>query len=403
MIQYKTIAPSAVVHGVSHPQMVRRRDGFALVAALLVIAFITIAAAAGFILVSSERRTADDQSQQVIALGIAQQGIEAYIRHPENAAFRPGRTVHLPPLNYDTAWVPVNPATGDTAVVIVRLLHASTASTGDTMYVLSALGMRAMQGVKGTPPARRAVAEIMTWSGGATVPLKAGWLSLSGVTKNGASGTLSGIDASSPPCLSGGNVAGVTVPKTIPNGAGTTSGYTGSTTPLSGNPPLDTTSLGSSPSAAGDSLSKTGLDWAEWSQGLNLPNVWRTSDHGGSFPSFTDPTYYPIVYVNGDVPNLPNGRGLLVVSGSLTMNGNTQWSGIVLVGGSVTANGNDNVQGAVLSGLNLMIDTTSVGVASLGNGTKTIEYNSCEVKKALSGTRALIPRRGTWTDNWKTY
>jgi len=132
--------------------------------------------------------------------------------------------------------------------------------------------------------------------------------------------------------------------------------------------------------------------------------VWRTGDYGGAFPDFTDPNYYPIVYVSGDLPDLPNGRGLLVVSGNLTMNGNTHWNGIVLVGGGVTANGNDNVQGAVLSGLNIMSNPlASIPIASLGNGTKTIQYNSCEVKKALQGTRALVPRRGTWTDNWSVY
>jgi hypothetical protein len=166
---------------------------------------------------------------------------------------------------------------------------------------------------------------------------------------------------------------------------------------------MDTLSIGSSPTAAADSIAKTGIDWARWSQGLDLPNVWRTSDHGGQFPDFSNPSYYPIVYVNGDVPNLPNGRGLLVISGSLTMNGYTTWDGIVLVGGGVTANGNDNVEGAVLSGLNLMISPTPIGAASLGNGTKIIQYNSCEVKKALAGTHALVPRRGTWMDNWKTF
>ena len=377
------------------------RPGFALIAAILVIGFLTIALAAGFVLISSERRTAGDQQVQAAALGVAQQGIDAYIRHPENPAFRPGRTVHLPPRDNDTAWVPVNGATGDTAIVIVRLVRAST--TGDTIFAISSLGKRGVTGVVGTPVGKRAVAELAAWSGGATVPLKAGWLSLSGVSKNGASGTLSGNDASSPPCLGGGNVAGVSVPAQVPNGASTTSGYGGPSAPLSGNPPLDTNSLGPTPQAAADSMAKMGLDWADWSQGLNLPNVWRTSDHGGAFPSFTDTTYYPIIYVNGDVPNLPNGRGMLVVSGAMTMNGNTQWSGVVLVGGTVTANGNDNVEGTVLSGLNLMLNSTPVPVASLGNGTKTIQYNSCAVQKALSGTKALIPRRGTWIDNWKTY
>lgn len=372
----------------------RDRRGFALITALLAVGIITITVAAGLTLVSAERRAVDDQQLQARALGIAQQGLDAYLRHPENPAFRPGRTVHLPPLDNDTAWIPVNTVTGDTAMIIPRLFHTSTTVSSDSMYVISSRGRQGSGVISGTPAALRAVAEIVTWTG-ATLPIKAGWMSLSGLTKNGASGTLSGVDNATTPCLSGGNLAGVMVP--------TSPGYVGSTAPLSGNPPLDNTTLGATPQTAAAYVAALGIDWTDWSQGLNLPNVWRTSDHGGSFPSFTDPTYYPIVYVSGDVPMLPSGRGMLVVSGNMTMNGLTTWNGIVLVGGTVTANGNDNIEGSVISGLNLVTGSPLVAAGSIGNGTKTIVYNSCEVKKALSGTRALVPRRGTWMDNWKTY
>lgn len=380
----------------------KNRRGAALMTAILAVAIITVAIAAGLSLVSAERRTVTDQQLQARALGIAQQGLDAYLRHPENTAFRPGgRVTHTPPYDNDTAWIPVNVATGDTAIIVPRLYRRPSATTGDTMYVISSLGRQGLRTIKGTPAPSRTVAEVVTWTG-AYVPIKAGWMSLSGIQKNGSSGTLSGVDASSTPCLPGGDMAGVTVPTTLPDGS---AGYTttGSGNALSGSPPLDSMSIGATPTAAADSIAKTGIDWARWSQGLDLPNVWRTSDHGGAFPSFADPSYYPVVYVNGDVPDLPNGRGLLVISGSLTMNGYTTWDGIVLVGGGVTANGNDNVEGAVLSGLNLMINPTPIGAASLGNGTKIIQYNSCEVKKALSGTHALVPRRGTWMDNWKTF
>ena len=380
----------------------RNRRGVALMTAILAVAIITVAVAAGLSLVNSERRTVNDQQLAARALGIAQQGLDAYLRHPENTAFRPGgRVTHIPARDNDTAWIPVNVATGDTAIVIPRLFRRP--GTGDTMYVISSLGKQGIKVVKGTPAAERTVAEVVTWSG-AHVPIKAGWMSLTGISKNGASGTLSGTDASATPCLPGGDVAGVSVPTTLPDGTpGYTSNGGGGSNVLSGNPPLDNSSLGPSPTSAADSLAKAGIDWARWSQGLDLPTVWRTGDHGGAFPDFSDPNYYPTVYVQGDLPSLPNGRGLLVVSGSLTMNGLTHWNGIVLIGGAVTANGNDNVQGAVLSGLNLLINPAPIGVAALGNGTKTIQYNSCEVAKALSGTHALVPRRGTWMDNWKTY
>jgi type II secretory pathway pseudopilin PulG len=374
----------------------KRRPGFAIPTAVLTVAIITVALAASFTLISAERRTVDDQQLQVRALGIAQQGIEAYLRHPENPAFRPGRVTHSPPWDLDTAWIPVNPTTGDTAIVVPRMFRVSQTKGNDTLYVISSTGRQGIKTIKGTPPATRTVAELATWSSRG-IPIKAGWMSLTGLTKNGSSGTISGNDAASTPCLSTGNVAGVSVP--------TSPGYSqngGGSSPLSGSPPLDNSSLGPTPQSAADSMSKAGIGWDRWSQGLDLPNVWRLSDHGGAYPSFADPTYYPVVYVNGDA-TLPNGQGLLIVSGALTIDGSTKWKGIILVGGTVVANGNDTVEGAVLSGLNTITTTTPIGPASLGNGTKTIQYNSCEVVKALAGTRALVPRRGTWMDNWKTY
>lgn len=369
------------------------RPGFAIPTAMLAIAIITIALAASFTLVSAERRTVNDQQLQVRALGIAQQGIEAYLRHPENPAFRPGRTVNMPPLDSDTAWIPVNVATGDTAIVIPRLYRVSTTTAADTMYVISSLGRQGGRTIQGTPPAVRTVAEIVTWTG-AVLPLKAGWTSLTGLSKNGAAGTLSGNDAAAPVCTTIGNVAGVSVPL-LP-------GYVGSQAPLQGHPPLDSSSLGLTPQSAADSMAKSGVDWAEWSQGLNLPNVWRTSDHGGAFPSFTNPAYYPTVYVNGDVV-MPTGRGMLVVSGNLTINGSTSWDGFVLIGGGVTSNGNNTINGAMISGLNVMLTGISPGPSSIGNGNKTVQFNSCEVKNALAGSKVLVPRHGTWMDNWKTY
>lgn len=379
---------------ISIPSGQRDRRGAALLIALLAVGVITIAVMASLTLVSTERRAVDDQQLQARVLGVAQQGLDAYLRHPENPAFRPGRPVNMPPHDNDTAWIPVNAGTLDTAIIIPRLFRTPLTNLNDTMYVISSLGRHGGGMVRGTPTAQRAVAEIVTWTG-AALPVKAGWLSLTGLSKNGASGTLSGIDNAPVPCLSGGNLAGIMVP-TVP-------GYSGSQSPLSGNPPLDNTTLGPTPQTAAAYLAGLGIDWANWSQGLNLPNVWRTSDHGGSFPSFSDPNYYPVVYVNSSVPMLPSGRGLLVVKGDMTMNGLTTWKGVVLVGGTVTANGNDNIEGSVMSGLNVITGSTSVAAGSIGNGTKTIVYNSCEVRKALAGTHALVPRRGTWMDNWKTY
>ena len=37
------------------------------------------------------------------------------------------------------------------------------------------------------------------------------------------------------------------------------------------------------------------------------------------------------------------------------------------------------------------------------NGTKTYQYNSCEVAKALRRLGTLVPLNNTWVDNWVEY
>jgi hypothetical protein len=100
---------------------------------------------------------------------------------------------------------------------------------------------------------------------------------------------------------------------------------------------------------------------------------------------------------------LNGGRGLLIVRGNLdTGSGATfNWKGIVLVGGELSGNGNNDIQGAIISALNAKLgETVPINVV---NGTKTYQYNSCEVAKALMSLGALVPLNNTWVDNWVEY
>jgi hypothetical protein len=42
----------------------------------------------------------------------------------------------------------------------------------------------------------------------------------------------------------------------------------------------------------------------------------------------------------------------------------------------------------------------SVPPSDVGNGTKTFQYNSCDVESAMNGFRGLVPYRNTTVDNW---
>jgi hypothetical protein len=96
---------------------------------------------------------------------------------------------------------------------------------------------------------------------------------------------------------------------------------------------------------------------------------------------------------------------MLIVTGSLTINGSTGWKGVLLIGDDITSNGNNGIEGATVSGLNSKIGTYVPGAIdpSIANGTKQYNYDSCEVAKATTTMGALVTLRNTWVDNWVEY
>lgn len=211
----------------------------------------------------------------------------------------------------------------------------------------------------------------------------AGWTAISGIRKNGNSGSFLGVDA----CGDSAAIAGVAVP-VVP-------GF---------NRPATADSVEYLAQTVNLAAKEVEVDWAGILAGTALtPNIVIPPD---AVPSFADTTYYPTIFVNGTLNTnsaWKNGRGLLIVKGDLDGgNGATfDWKGIVLIGGDLVGNGNNSVQGAIISALNAKLGVTVP--INTANGTKTYQYNSCEVAKALMGMGALIPLQNTWVDNWVEY
>jgi hypothetical protein len=205
----------------------------------------------------------------------------------------------------------------------------------------------------------------------------AGWTALSGLQKNGAAGTIGGVDV----CGDSATIAGVEVPFNP--------GYEGKTVAI-GNPPID--------SIAPDSVE---IDWnGIVNQGLIAATI---TIPGQAWPTaaLADTSYYPIIRVNGDFTVPSDGQGMLIVTGNLTISGSTKWKGVLLVGGDITSNGNNGVEGATVSGLNVKLGTYVP--SSTANGTKSYNYNSCAVARATTLMGALVTLRNTWVDNWVEY
>ncbi|MEO7367540.1 MAG: hypothetical protein ABIZ36_06260, partial [Gemmatimonadaceae bacterium] len=250
------------------------------------------------------------------------------------------------------------------------------------LYVVRSKGTQTQGAVGTTPAGVRTVAQYATWDI-ADINVEAGWTAISGIQKNGASGSFLGKDQ----CGDSASIAGVAVP-VVP-------GFNRPATADSTEYLAQTVNL---------AAAKVEVDWAGILAGTAItPNIVMP---GGTLPNWSDTTYYPTIFVNGDLSTASlytGGRGLLIVKGDLFGgNGSTfTWKGLVLVGGDLTGNGNNTINGAIISALNAKLGIT-VPINTV-NGTKTYQYNSCEVAKALRGMGALIPLQNTWVDNWVEY
>jgi hypothetical protein len=355
-----------------------RRRGFAIPTAVLVIAMLTIMIAAGFSLVSAERRSVADQKSQISAFQLAEQGLEFFLIRRDSLIAGASQ----PPGASDSVRIPLTGGYADVSLTRIR----PPLGTRNGLYVVRSKGVETSGAYAGTPQGVRTVAQYVLWQQ-APMQVLAGWTALSGLNKNGNSGTLSGNDAGD--CDGNGTpdsaaVAGVVVTPTA--------GYTGKTGPASGNPPID--------SVTADSVH---IDWNGIVNGNAItPTI---TIPGGSWPTasqWADTTYYPIIRVNSANYSLPgSGRGTLIVTGNLTISGSDGWNGVILVGGDLTSNGNNGVSGATVSGLNVKLGTYVP--TSTANGTKTYQYNSCQVARATTTMGGLVTLGNTWVDNWVEY
>jgi hypothetical protein len=351
-----------------------QRKGFALPAAILIVGILSISIAAGFTLVNAERRGVDDQKAQVSAFVLAEQGLQTFFIKRDSLGFK-----STPPLVKEgPVRIYLKGGYADVQLDRVRAPVGSLAG----IYVIRSKGTQTQGAIGGTPAGVRTVAQYASWEP-ADMSVNAGWTAISGIKKNGASGSFLGVDA----CHDSASIAGVAVPL-IP-------GF---------NRPQTADSVEYLGQTVNDAARAVEIDWAGILAGTAItPNIVIPPD---PYPTWGDTTYYPTIFVNGTLNTnsaLNGGRGILIVKGDLDGgNGATfTWKGIVLVGGDIVGNGNNYIQGAIVSALNAKLGIT-VPINTV-NGTKVYQYNSCEVAKALMGMGALIPMPNTRVDNWVEY
>ena len=354
------------------------RKGIAMILALVLIVILSVAASAALGMVNSERRVVEDQEAASEASAMARSAYDQFITNP---------TATIPTFVATTF---VGPDSGQMtfsdgyAWVKVQLVRPSVSGSA-RLFLIRARAVRTINRPVHTPVAERVFAQYAQFND-IQMPALAAWTSLSGLLKNGGMGTISGADN----CGASTPVAGVAVPN-VP-------GYvqSGGTSVPTGSPPI--LNMGSQSAANG----MVGVDWT-----TILSSMATSADvvmPGGSWPSFSNSSYWPVIYVdqlsNWNLPS--SGRGMLIVKNDMTIGGSIDWDGIILVGGTYTSNGANVVKGALVTGLNVLLGQ-AVAPSNLGNGTKTYRYDSCNVENATKRFDGLAPLRNSGVDNWRSY
>jgi hypothetical protein len=364
------------------------RRGATLPLSILVIGLLGTAVAITYARLSAERRLTGDAKAEIDAYTVAQSGLARYFANLTNGV-RPASSGN----------VTYNDLPNGSARVDWRLIRDETPGPPilPAIYVITSRGTNTAAKRYGptTPAAQRTVATYALWTP-APFDLNAALTTLTSINKNGSSGEMSGIDA----CGVMPTIPGVAVPSTGgPPPAPVVPQYSGATGPIDGNPDNQPVGLGS-PGPAGDARNQVGIDWA----GIIQSPISDILPHDYLYPQW--PTVgqfgsWPVVRVNGDFSLPSDGKGILVVTGNMTLSGSTNWDGLILVGGTLTSNGNNHTRGAVIAGLNVKLGQT-VGPSEL-NGNKTYEYDSCALTHALGHIGSLQRVRNGWTDTWPSY
>lgn len=385
--------------------LLKDRRGAALLTVMLLVMLLLVAIVGAFARTTTERRTALDATSQVDAFSIAQSGIDQYlVAHTIQPTTLPDSAT------YDVA--------GGRAVVTLRYFRRSPVTPVDTILLITSRGEVTNDRYNATAPrATRTVSQMLRFAP-AVFDVDAGFFALAGFKKNGTSGAVSGVDhcTTAPAPLA--SIPGLAVPSV--SGSPGTADYTGPLSPIDGNPDNTAVILGT-PGSAGSAKNELGFDWYDISQRSNItPDYYQrtvapTVAWTPSAPSTSGSTPR-MIFVQGDYTGkFPgNGYGIFIVTGNLTLNGNTDFNGIVLVGGTLTSNGANTVYGATFTGLNQSVPAYNspnpiqasfpvAGVSDIGNGTKTYQYDSCMIKKALSQYGDWARLGNAWTDNWPSY
>jgi hypothetical protein len=107
-------------------------------------------------------------------------------------------------------------------------------------------------------------------------------------------------------------------------------------------------------------------------------------------------SYWPIIHITGDATlNGDQGQGILLVDGTLSIQGSYQFFGITIIQGDLKTAGGGTTDAHFWGGV--MAKNADLSVQSL-TGNATLNYSSCSILMALQATSAISMMRSRgWT------
>lgn len=363
--------------GATAPRDRTRRDGgergFALLVSLIAIVGLTALATGGFFLADSERKTSSNHHASVEAYHLAEAGLNQFLG-----------TVGGPPSTSGSYPYSYPGAEGDAEVFVERV---GTTRDGQELYRIRSVGQFRPGG--SSTAATREVGTVTVLNSGTIPTPPSAIASGGGISKNGSSGTISGVDQ----CGQTADRAAVRVPEDpgyIQSGGGDV---------LEGDPPAD------SVANPFDFIDSGQQWWESMIDGTGVPHDYtlKSDDSSANWPDFStmDGDEMPVTYVDKnsiDLGDNQDGRGLLILRGDVNFKGNFDWEGIILVGGSVTDSGQGQIEGAMMTGLNTLIgeDVSQDDLEDSLDGTKKYLFDSCIVEAVQNATATLAGVPSTW-------
>lgn len=358
-------------------RLARSERGFLLIAALTVLSALTLLGTTAYLLSSTDIKIGGNFRNSHAALQVAMAGAErarqalrlenlsssdsGSFSDELNSSARKGANGTLDGFSTTTDDQPLASGTLNGISYAAYLTNDSADGVSNTSDVN---GKVLITSVATGPNSSRANVEIIVQVNTAVASSPAVVYSKGDVTGNGSSLTITGNDACSEETALG--------PIYTKEPA---------TTSLSGNPTLSGSP--STPQQGTMDIDIAGIiDSFKASATTVLTDDQNGATHGSS-------TGYVTVYADTDDPpnnqglKLQNvtGYGILLVKGDLTLGGGFNWNGIIYATGSVTLNGGGgagiNVYGQIYAGTSTVTDVTL-------NGSNTLGYDSCAIKKALA-------------------